>query len=353
MPVFLVALGTVGIVAATGAGYVVAVIASIVFMRRRLKFRFDLKTRGTRLRATARYSATSYASALLNLLPTLVLPYIVLRDLGPQDEAYFFMAYQISTLLSAASFAISEALFSEGAHDPANIAKLLRRSAKIMAIIVVPSALIVAAGSGLILDIFGSEYAQHAHGLLVLLCLGSIAVAFNSWASSALRVLVRMRALVISNVVMTVGVLGLAAAFGSRGLLWVGYAWVIGNFLSGLAAAVRIPLHAFNPAKAAQVAPSIPETLEPSGFMDMPTEPMFFPWNRPEAIRFNTRPQPKINAATLGSAPEDDVERTMNLRLHLGGMRLRPRTDSDPDPVAGKVASRDSAALQGEVVPKQ
>lgn len=343
MPVFLVALGAVGILAATGAGYAVAVIASIIFMRRRLKFRFDMRTRGTRLRATAKYSATSYASALLNLLPLLVLPSIVLRTLGPDLEAYYFMAFQIATLLSAASYAISESLFSEGAHDPANIAALLRRSAKIMVVVVVPSALVVAAASGLILDIFGAKYAQHAHGLLVLLSLGSIAVAFNSWASCALRVLVRMRALVISNVVLTVVVLGLATAFGSRGLLWIGYAWVIGNFLSGLAAAVRIPPHAFSlkaaaaatAAEKARAAEPVPaprsalRTPEPSGFMEMPTEPLFFPWNRPEAIRFGTtpRPQPRQHPRfpAAGAAEPDDVERTMELHLDLGGMRQRPR----------------------------
>lgn len=354
MPVFLVALGAVGILAATGAGYVVAVIASIVFMRRRLKFRFDLSTRGTRLRETAEYSLTSYVSALLNLLPLLVLPSIVLRTLGPELEAYYFMAFQIATLLSAASYAISESLFSEGAHDPANIAHLLRRSAKIMLLIVVPSALIVAAASGLILDIFGADYASHAHGLLVLLSLGSIAVAFNSWASCALRVLVRMRALVVSNVVLTVTVLGLAAAFGSRGLLWIGYSWVIGNLLSGLVAAVRIPPHAFSPrASAARAeapaapaeAPDTPRRARamPADFMELPTEPMFFPWNRPEAISFGTRAHPRRPSGFDPPAPSGSAA-PAGLGLELGDMKLRPRT---PAPVEYFSAERARRPVSG------
>lgn len=360
MPVFLVALGAVGILTATGVGYGVAVVASLIFMRRRLHFRFDFKSRGTRLRATAKYSATSYVSALLNLLPLLVLPSIVLRQLGAEQSAYYFMATQIATLLSAASFAISESLFSEGAHDPANIATLLRRSAKIMTLIVVPSSLVVAGGSKLILDIFGTEYAQNADGLLILLSLGSIAVAFNSWASCALRVLVRMRALVISNVVLTLAVLGLAMAFGSRGLLWIGYAWVIGNFLSGLVAAVRIPPHAFS-MRAAAAAKTAAEVVAASAegisadladetirirmpgvdFFDMPTEPMFFPWNRPEAIRFAARSHSTgSNSSTgsgtrsrpraLGELNQHPVDAAMpaptrNLQLHRADMQMRPR----------------------------
>lgn len=344
MPVFLVALGAVGILAATGAGYVVAVIASIAFMRRRLKFRFDLTTRGTRLRETASYSVTSYLSALLNLLPLLVLPSIVLRTLGADLEAYYFMAFQIATLLSAASYAISESLFSEGAHDPANIGNLLRRSAKIMTLVVVPSALIVAAGSKLILDIFGANYAAHAQGLLVLLSLGSIAVAFNSWATCALRVLVRMRAMVVSNVVLTASVLGLAAAFGSRGLLWIGYAWVIGNFLSGLTAAVRIPPHAFSlrtvqaPATEAPAAESTAEepTAEepkapslgrpmPADFMDLPTEPLFFPWNRPESISFGARAPGRRHPGSADREATTGAATPPNLELHLSDMKVRPR----------------------------
>lgn len=354
MPVFLVALGAVGILAATGAGYVVAVIASIAFMRRRLKFRFDLTTRGTRLRATARYSLTSYVSALLNLLPLLVLPSIVLRTLGPDSEAYYFMAFQIATLLSAASYAISESLFSEGAHDPSNIAALLRRSAKIMLMIVVPGALIVATASGLILDIFGAKYAAHAHGLLVLLSLGSIAVAFNSWASCALRVLVRMRALVISNVVLTVAVLGFAGAFGSRGLLWIGYAWVIGNFLSGLTAAVRIPRHAFSLRESVATAAitAAAEAAGPTDFMERPTEPLFFPWNRPDAISFGNRPHSRRHLEQASTGPEGR-EAAPGLGLHLGDMRIRPRAaapaerfawEKGPAPAAGRQGSEQTEA---------
>lgn len=345
MPVFLVALGAVGILAATGAGYVVAVIASIVFMRRRLKFRFDLSTRGTRLRESAGYSLTSYLSALLNLLPLLVLPSIVLRTLGADLEAYYFMAFQIATLLSAASYAISESLFSEGAHDPSNIGNLLRRSAKIMALVVVPSALIVAAGSRLILDIFGANYAAHAQGLLILLSLGSIAVAFNSWATCALRVLVRMRAMVVSNVVLTVSVLGLAAAFGSRGLLWIGYAWVIGNFLSGLAAAVRIPPHAFSLRNAAVAATEAPaqapaapaERSMPADFMDLPTEPLFFPWNRPESISFGIRSSARRPPETPDAASRNKPVPS-DLELHLSDMKVRPRMAAPAERFAAEAA---------------
>jgi O-antigen/teichoic acid export membrane protein len=330
MPVFLVTLGTVGIVTATGVGYLVAVVASIYFMYRKLGFRFVFRIKGTRLKESARYSVTSYVSTLLNLLPLLALPTIVLRTLGSEQSAYYFMAFQIATLLSAASYAISQSLFSEGAHDPGNVSALLRRSARIMALIVVPGAVALAALGKPVLSIFGAGYAQHAQGLLVVLSLGSVAVAFNSWTASALRIVNRMRSLVVSDVVLTVTVLGLAGTLGSRGLLWMGYAWVAGNLLSGLVAAVRIPRHpdavAAEAAEAAARGGAEPtHALQPlARFNDLPTEPMFFPWNRPEAIRFGQRSRttaeiPRITDADLRSSP---------LNLHLSGMQQRPYSRS-------------------------
>jgi O-antigen/teichoic acid export membrane protein len=330
MPVFLVALGAVGIITATGVGYLVAVVASIYFMYRKLGFRFEFRVKATRLRESARYSVSSYVSTLLNLLPLLVLPTIVLRKLGSEQSAYYFMAFQIATLLSAASYAIGQSLFSEGAHDPEHVGALLRRSARIMSLIVVPAAVALAVLSGPILSIFGAAYAQHAQGLLVVLSLGSVAVAFNSWAANALRIVSRMRSLVVSDVVLTGTVFGLAVGFGSRGLLWMGYAWVAGNLLSGIIAAARIPRHpsaaateaaadaAADPVFLVETGP-LPAAAMGSGFAELPTQPLFFPWNRPEAIRIGRPPR--------GPAPpQGDTGRipVSPLGLNLSSMRQRP-----------------------------
>jgi O-antigen/teichoic acid export membrane protein len=331
MPVFLVALGAVGIITATGVGYLVAVAASIYFMYRKLGFRFEFRVKATRLRESARYSVSSYVSTLLNLLPLLVLPTIVLRKLGSEQSAYYFMAFQIATLLSAASYAIGQSLFSEGAHDPEHVGALLRRSARIMSLIVVPAAVALALLSGPILSIFGAAYARHAQGLLVVLSLGSVAVAFNSWAANALRIVSRMRSLVVSDVVLTGTVFGLAVGFGSRGLLWMGYAWVAGNLLSGIIAAARIPRH---PAEAATEAAAdaaaeavfhvetgpIPAAAMSAGFAELPTQPLFFPWNRSEAIRIGRPPRGP-------AGPQGDTGRipVSPLSLDLSSMRQRPR----------------------------
>lgn len=298
MPIFLVGLGAVGIVGAMGGGYVTAVLASVALMAWRLGYRFDVRTRGTGLRKYARFSVASYLSALLNLLPTLILPLIVLQRLGATDAGYYYIAFQVAGLLTAVCTGVGEAMFAEASHDLSRIGEVLKKSAKLMAVIALPAGAVVALGSGLLLSFFGAGYASNARSLLAALAVGTVGVVVNTWASNALRVHRRLRAMVASNAVFLLVTVGMALAFSSKGLVWLGWAWDAGNLASGIAAAVCVPW----PRRAAQAvrAPAA-ETGSPQEMSQEPsadaepvppgqdapfgeeasTIPMVFPWNRP------------------------------------------------------------------------
>ena len=240
LPVALVGFGSVGIVGATGGGYAVAAIASVLLMWRRLGFRFDFRTRGTRLREQLGFSVASYASSLLNLVPLMVTPLIVLEQLGAEAAGYYYVAFQIASLLNAVSFSVGESVFAEGSYDPSRFAVLLRRSAAVIAAVQVPAAAVVAGGSGLLLRLFGGSYGDRAQSLLMVLCVGALAVALNTWASFALKLTRQMTPLVVSNVVYAVVSIGLAFVWAPRGLVWLGWAWGAGNLASGLVALVAL-----------------------------------------------------------------------------------------------------------------
>jgi O-antigen/teichoic acid export membrane protein len=302
LPLGLVGTGALGIVGAMGGGYTLAVLASLALMWWRLDYRVDLRTRGTGLRKYAKFSAASYLSALLNLLPALALPLIVLQRLGSADAGYYYIAFQIAGMLTAVCAAVGEAMFSEASHDLSRIGEVLKRSAKIMVITGVPAAAIVAGGSGLLLSLFGAQYAANARPLLVVLAAGVLAVVLNTWASNALRVHRRLRAMVWSNVVFLVVTVVMALMLAPRGLVWLGWAWDAGNLASGLAAAVCIPRSSAAAAPAAQPADARPTEEMPAAWSrpvsgtfldDTGTIPMIFPWNRPEwsAAAVRNRPQ--------------------------------------------------------------
>ncbi|MFD0632268.1 oligosaccharide flippase family protein [Catenulispora yoronensis] len=155
IPAAVVGMGAMGIVAASGTGYVVATLASIYLMYRRLGFRFSFHFGGTRIRETASYSATTHFSSLLNLIPQLALPIIVLRWLGPDNVTYYYLGSQIAALLSTGSYAIGDALFSEGAHDPDQLRSLMKRSAKIMTAVMLPGVAAVILVRKPLLSLFG------------------------------------------------------------------------------------------------------------------------------------------------------------------------------------------------------
>lgn len=290
MPIFLVALGAAGIVTATGVGYAVAVVASLVAMRWRLGFRIDVRTRGTRLREQARFSLASYLSALLNLVPLLVLPSIALQDLGPNGAADYFMAFQIANMLNTAGHSIASAMFTEVSHDPGRMSESLRRSARLMTIVIIPASAVVMLGGGLLLSVFGSDYARDGRTVLSILAGGSIAVAFNTWSSYAVQLAGRLRVLVVSNAVFAVVTIGLAAYWGKRGLPWLGWAWLAGNVLSGIVAVVFVPRRAPAAETAADATdaahavddtvylPRLPRPRQEIPFDDAATVTLVFPW---------------------------------------------------------------------------
>lgn len=240
LPTFLTGFGMYGIVGSTGAGFVAAVLCALFLMRRRLGFRFELRVGGTRLREQFTYSLASYVSGLLDLLPQLILPLIVLHHLGAEATGYFYVAFQIASLLNAIAFSVGEALFAEGSHDPTQLPMLLRRTAVIIAAAQTPAAAVIAGGSGLILWVFGPGYAEAAGPLLVAFAVSSLAVALSAWANFALKITRQLRQLIVNNAVFALVTVSLALLWAPRGLVWIGWAWGLGNLASGLVAMIAL-----------------------------------------------------------------------------------------------------------------
>ncbi|MDQ0597427.1 O-antigen/teichoic acid export membrane protein [Streptomyces canus] len=234
LPPVLLGLGSFGIVGASGGGYLAAFLASLFFMRRRLGFRFDARLVRTPLVEQVRFSAASYISTALALAPIMAIPLITLQQLGAAAVGYFYVAFQIASLLNTLSHQVGEAVFAEVSHEESRFAELLRRSVIIVAVVQLPASVAVAAASGFLLQIFGDSYATHARTLLVVLVVGALSTALNSLASYALKLARRLTHLVLSHILLAAATIGLAAMWASHGLVWIGWAWCIGNLAAGI-----------------------------------------------------------------------------------------------------------------------
>jgi O-antigen/teichoic acid export membrane protein len=234
LPALLTGLGAFGIFTATGVAWAAAVALSLYGLRRfdyRVRLRIDAKV----LRRVVRYSAANYVANGLTMLPVLVLPLIALRSLGAAAAGYWYVAFQIASLLFTVAFAVSQSLFAEGSYEGASLRHLAARAARLEAVIIVPSALLLAVFARWVLGFFGSDYREHALLTLVLLALSALPVALFDWATTLLRVGHQLRSLVLVNVIYSGVICALAAAWVHRGLEWVGGAWLLGNIAAGIA----------------------------------------------------------------------------------------------------------------------
>lgn len=243
LPAVVIGLGAYGIFGAVAGGYMVAVVVSVLCMRHVLGFRFDFRPQAAITKAQSSYSFSAYLSSGLAVAPVMVLPLIALQALGQAETAYFSITFQIAFVLYGVTFAICQALFAEGSVDESRLVSVMKRSGLLLVTLQLPALIVVAVVGPFILSVFGGEYREHGQNLLVILAIGAIAVALSAWADSVLKLIWLMKSLVASGVVRVVVTIGLAQVWGSRGLEWFGWAWLIGNLVSGLYAVVAIIVH--------------------------------------------------------------------------------------------------------------
>ncbi len=240
LPAVAVSFGSFGIFAASGVASTLAAVVSIVVIRRHLHIRVRARISWAALRNMISYSLSTYLSGTLNLIPQIALPIIVLHQLGPVVAAVYFVAFQISNMVSSASYAIGESLFAEGSHESRSLRALAARSAGLMLAVTGTAVVLVIALTQPILRLFGADYADTGATTLILFTVSSLAVAFNTWASFLCRVTGQLQALVVANVAYLITVIGVALWMVPHGLTWAAIAWGAGNLVSGLVAGIAL-----------------------------------------------------------------------------------------------------------------
>lgn len=100
---------------------------------------------------------------------TYLLPVLVSARLGPEQNAYFYTTFMVSSALFFIAPAIGNALFAEGAHEPEQLARDVRRAGRHLLMLAGPPALVLLLAGPLILELFGPAYAEEGDTLLLIL----------------------------------------------------------------------------------------------------------------------------------------------------------------------------------------
>jgi len=232
--------GAYGLFVAAAIGYAAAAVASVALLVAVNRYRPTLRGVRAVLRPMWRFSGANYAGTLLTLLPTFLIPLIVLDRLGVHASAYYYIAFQIVGLLFAGVFAVEQAFLSEGSHEESELRVLMRRSWRLLVLFCVPASVVLALGARWLLLLFGRTYSVHGTDVLIVLATATLPFGIFNWLLTVLRLIGRLSPIVAGNLVYAVLTCGLAWILAPRGVVALAAAWPIG--LTAASAALAVPV---------------------------------------------------------------------------------------------------------------
>jgi O-antigen/teichoic acid export membrane protein len=201
----------------------------------RREWRFRLAGVWGELRLIVRSLAGNHLITVGNVLPTYLLPLVVITRLSKADSAYFYIAWMVGGVFFMISSTTGSSLFAEGSHDPAALRAKVISSARFTSALVAPAILFAAVFGHGILALFGPAYSHRGFTLLLILAVSAIPDAVSNLYVPVLRVRNRLRA----GAALTVGMALFSVIAGwivapSLGLAGIGAAWGVGQTLGGV-----------------------------------------------------------------------------------------------------------------------
>lgn len=237
--VFILAgTGAYGVFGAVTGGFLMAALASIYLILRVLRWRPVFSDFRQVLKPIMSFSGVNYVGNILGLLPTLVVPLIIISRIGSSASAYYYLSFQLASLLYQAAYSVEDSFLAEGSRSGGVSKAILMRSVRILIALCVPSFIGVLLFGRLLLSAFGSVYGAHAEISLIPLTFALPPLAVYHWCLTVLKLSDRLRAIVWSNAVCAAAVIGLALVLAPRGLEAVAMAWPLGTTVGALVAGV-------------------------------------------------------------------------------------------------------------------
>lgn len=183
---FLTSLKSTGLLVAYGIGIglptVISGIPLIVKARPGQGFRSSYRVFNGYLSA----SVKNYVASILGILPSTVVPLEVLTERGAAQTAVFAVAFLITGFLNVIPSTVSQVMFAESSRRGATMTKQLRKATRAIGLLLIPVLLVVLAGAGLIMRVFGPAYSAEGAGPLRILAIAALIGSGNYLIDAAL-----------------------------------------------------------------------------------------------------------------------------------------------------------------------
>jgi O-antigen/teichoic acid export membrane protein len=176
------------------------------------------------------FSFFNYLGDLFWNIPGLVLPIIVLNLLGTKSNAFFYMAWTLSAILTMIPGAVSRTLLAEGAYDETKLKYHVQRSFKMIIVLLVPAVILVWFLANKFLLLYGGLYSENAATLLRWLAVATLPLAINVVYFSIKRVQKKMKSVILMAAFTAITVIVTSYMLMPRlGIDGVGIAWLAGQ----------------------------------------------------------------------------------------------------------------------------
>jgi O-antigen/teichoic acid export membrane protein len=193
-----------------------------------------------RPRAVARFVSADWTGGLFTNAVEFGLPLLVLVTLGAEQAATFGVAWAIAYGLYLVSHGMGQSLVAHVAADPVALDAARRSTVTRSLALILPAALVIVPGAGLILSIFGAHYAATGTTLLALAALSAVPNVIVTAALFGARVQQRRGVLIGVPAVIAVLVIPPALVLmPTLGLAGVGVALLVGQSVVAAAILVR------------------------------------------------------------------------------------------------------------------
>ncbi|MBA7502786.1 hypothetical protein ES706_01380 [subsurface metagenome] len=174
------------------------------------------------------FSFVNYAANILWAIPTYVLPLMVVNLLGAEQNAYFYIARAIASVLFMIPLAASFSLLAEGSHNEERLASDIKRSLRLILFLLIPAIIIIFFLGDKILLFFGAVYSENATRLLRILAISALPVSLNYIYFSIKRVEMKMKGVIGLSAFIAVATLALSHVLLPRmGIIGAGIAWLV------------------------------------------------------------------------------------------------------------------------------
>lgn len=216
-------LGSMGIFISVGAAYALSLIVSSIQVSKMVRFRLKID-RGF-FKETFRFSSYNYLGSMLNAVPELIFPIMILNILGPEEAARWYVAFCVANIILIIPDAVSTSFFVEGSHGIDMGKGMMKIFSLTSGLLLIPILVLYIWGKP-ILSLLGTEYALSSD-LLKVLVLASFFVTIYCLYIPIQNICNRVEIVALMSFARFILLLGLGYVLILRyGIIGAGYAWM-------------------------------------------------------------------------------------------------------------------------------